>query len=218
MCTELTLHWHYSTVEITIGIVCLCLPSINLIFERAASRNTTRNRPRTIYQRFSNSRKKNSAGISERTTVFFHEDESTASGAAEMTAAPVADFDAELAMFTDEPHTEGVTEPPPSIIGANADDLVWENAGDGVRISCVRINSDDGRKEGWLTGNPGAGASQVASTSTRNNLPPNMEQFAQEAHRILVPGRIWDGVGRRASEEMTRPCRPGYGSRGYTMR
>ncbi|KAK6840580.1 hypothetical protein PG995_016334 [Apiospora arundinis] len=206
------------TIEITIGMVCLCLPSINLIFERATSHKATHNRPRTIYPRISNSRKKNSAGISERTTVFLHENGSTASGTPEMTAGPVVDFDAELAMFSDEPHSPGVTEPPPSINGANADDLVWENARDGVQIRCVKISSADGRKEGWLTGESGADASQNAGSTEIRDGPPNMQQFSEEAQRILVPGRIWDGIGRRNSSEMTQPGRPGPMFRGFTMK
>ncbi|KAK8052854.1 hypothetical protein PG996_012155 [Apiospora saccharicola] len=196
------------TIEITIGMVCVCLPSINLLFERATSRRKkSHNRPRTIYQRFSHSRNKHSVGKSERTTVFLQEDGSTASGGPDMTAAPVLDFDAELAIFTEEPSTGGVTEPPPtSIDGTNSNDLVWESAGDCVRISCMRISSADGRKEGWLTandGDPGASTSQHVCTVPRRPGYQNMEQFRKESQRILVPGRIWDGNGRIATEDMT---------------
>ncbi|KAK8069083.1 hypothetical protein PG994_005699 [Apiospora phragmitis] len=145
-------------------------------------------------RRFSKYRRKNSLGASERTTVFLQEDGSTASGGPEMIAAPVLDFDAELAMFTEEP---------PSMSGANSDDLVWEHAGDCVRISCMRISSADGRKEGWLTpsntSDPGASASQHACATTRRNEQLNMEQFSREAHKILVPGRIWDGIEGRGA-------------------
>lgn len=187
-------------------MVCLCLPSINLIFERATSRKTSHNRPRTIYPCFSNSRKKNSVGLSERTTVFLQEGGSTASRGLEMTAAPVLDFDAELAMFTEEPRAGGVAEPPPSINGTAPDGLVCEAAGDCERISCVRITSADGRKEGWLTSNdddPGASETQHVTAAARRTGQPNMEQFRKEAQRILVPGRIWDGRGRIAGEEIT---------------
>ena len=147
-----------------------------------------------------------------------HEDESTVSGPAEMTATPVIDFDAELAMFTEESHTGGVIGRPPNIVSANADDLLWEHAGDCVRISCMRVNSADGRKEGWLTGDSGASASQDAGTTSRSGGPPNMEQFSQEAQRILVPDRIWDGIGRRVSAELTGPHQPNQGTRAYTMK
>ncbi|KAK8085322.1 hypothetical protein PG997_006593, partial [Apiospora hydei] len=197
------------TIEITIGMICLCLPSINLIFERATARRASHNRPRTIYQRCSNLRKRNSVGVSERTTVFLQEDESTASGGPETTAAPVLDFDAELAIFTEESRTGGVTEPPPSINGTNSDDLVGEHAGNCARVRCMNISSADGRKEGWLTsnidnpGDSGASTSPPACATPRRIGQGNMEQFRRESQRILVPGRIWDGIGRGGSEETT---------------
>ncbi|KAK7932422.1 hypothetical protein PG985_003134 [Apiospora marii] len=195
------------TIEITIGIVCLCLPSINLLFERATSQKTSQNRPRTIYERFSNSRKKTSVGLSERTTVFLQEDRSAGSGGPEMTAAPVLDFDAELAMFTDEPRTGCVVESPPTgINGTNSDGTIWEGAGGCARTSCMNISSADGRKEGWLTSNdddPGASNSQHVCGPPRRPGYGNMEQFRRESQRILVPGRIWDGRGRCTSEVIT---------------
>ncbi|KAK8044641.1 hypothetical protein PG993_004665 [Apiospora rasikravindrae] len=126
-----------------------------------------------------------------------------------MAAAPVLDFDAELAMFTEEPRTGGVTEPPPSINGADFEDLVEGHARDGVRVSCVKISSADGRKEGWLTsstGDPGesaASANPLACATPRRTGQGNMEQFRRESQRILVPGRIWDGKGRGSGEEIT---------------
>ncbi|KAG7112840.1 hypothetical protein HYQ44_009191 [Verticillium longisporum] len=141
-------------VELTVGLICACLPSVNLLFERhqsARKRSTARNVPRT--GRWSPAVDKTShwwdTVTGRRTadaTALTTTSQTPATALSQTAMTEVAPsqqqtcppshhrqmtFDVELAMFTGQP-----------VDGASAEPE--------VKGSDVRINSFEGRREGWL--------------------------------------------------------------------
>ena len=186
---------HVRTIEITIGIVCACLPAINLMLEKQNAARVSQNRPRT---RFFSSvvAMKSSIGSSVLKSIHATHTRRETGSAAGAGPSP---------WCTDE--ETGLHE---TRTGGR-----WVDRGKGDEIEvnqllvgrCIRLNSKDGREEGWLraAGSEPSGAGANAppggedlTASARGGV--TLQQLRQDPREILVPDRIWDGK-RRSHEE-----------------
>lgn len=126
--------------------MCACLPSINLLLEKHWKKKPSPNRPRTGWK--NNVHRANGKAMNIFNTLTDHTHVSTVSRAPQSQPQPSQmSFDVELAMLTGQPMTKTSREHAPS--------------SDEYRAH--RMNSSDGRREGWL-----APAKDVKGDTRRN--------------------------------------------------
>lgn len=123
-------------LEITIGFVCACLPSLNLLIERHRSK---RRRRRSMQQTPPTSLQRAKSFLcrdrSSRTTPAMARSDWNASTVNDNTHPAIINFDMELAMLTGEPMGRRPQRPDnqPTI------------------LPCRSVDSLQGRRDGWLS-------------------------------------------------------------------
>lgn len=176
------------------GLVCACLPAINLMLEKRNAARVSQNRPRT---RFLSSivAWKSSLGSSvlKSTHVTHNHREDVYTTGVGRSPWHV---DEEVGL------QEIPTGRRASTTGKDADIEVNQL----LVGPCIRLNSKDGRDEGWLrreSGGTGVHAGPSTSEPTTSAGGVTLQQLRQDPREILVPDRIWDG--KRRSHEETSP-------------
>ncbi|KAK2015793.1 integral membrane protein [Colletotrichum eremochloae] len=169
-----------TALELVIGLVCACLPSINILHERLGKREPkfSGNRPRTAHE--IKQRNQNSHSSSYLWSLMTGKQTTSApteSPTAERTSSPQfrTNFDTELAILSGQSIAENPQKDEQGTVTAQH----AENWG------CKpRINSIDGRREGWLvTG---------AESSTQGERIPRWKHHEIEARKS------WEAVWERA--------------------
>lgn len=185
------------TIEITLGIVCACLPAINLMLEKHNAARVSQNRPRT---RFVSSIMawKNSLGSSILKSIHVtqvrHEDVNT-------TGASRSPWYVDEEIGLQDIRAGGRRSTTSKSYNVEVDQLLIGR--------CTRLSSKDGREEGWLSprnSEPGGSGADVASGTSDPTVSPRgvtLQQLRQDPREILVPDRIWDG--KRRSHEGSGP-------------
>ncbi|KZL77962.1 integral membrane protein [Colletotrichum tofieldiae] len=173
------INYNFRALELVIGVVCACLPSMNILYERMRRGGTkpTGNLPRTAHDI-----KRDSMGSSYLWSMMTRKHSKPAR--TEFTVAKHAtspdyrsNFDTELAILTGQPMgTNLPKEELDTEIRQNPDDWVYN----------PRANSMDGRREGWLA--PGAESSIQGFERERM---PNWQHHEIEARKS------WEAVWER---------------------
>lgn len=190
------------TGELSIGIVCACLPTVNILLERGASRQGTGQHrgPRNI----ESTNKKKSKGSSARLSSWLSSKLTTIT-----TATTTTNRDQPTTMeHTTVIHQVNVDVELGTITETVGEEEMDITRGQG-RSGRTRVMSVDGRREGWLAPLPGQEPrqqQQSKSSSNHNGHPTRVEVevVAVEEDNNNVPpwDFIWDG--RRTAFTETR--------------
>ncbi|KAI5458802.1 hypothetical protein BGZ63DRAFT_362455 [Mariannaea sp. PMI_226] len=123
-------------IELTIGFVCACLPSLNIIIEKCCSGR----RSQRDQQSASSWPRRKGFLQRNRTTgaTPFNAPSDLPRSTADESPTTVANFDTELAMLGSEPGEPAPRKPEGQVIRP-------------VSAKCRRISSSEGRSEGWLS-------------------------------------------------------------------
>lgn len=190
---SVTTDMQYRTGELSIGIVCACLPSVNLLLERRASKKclyqndssdiTTKDKHRP-----KSSSKFSSWITSKRSTTTTHTPttwEQSTTGPNHTTVYQV-DIDVELGTITE-------------IAGEDDMDII---RGQG-RSGRTRVMSMDGRREGWLAPSTGQQKKNNKNHDPKTGLPTSSSEVVFVGESNIPPWDfIWDG--RRTAFTDTR--------------
>ncbi|KAK1991999.1 integral membrane protein [Colletotrichum falcatum] len=184
-------------LELVIGLVCACLPSINILYERLRNHEPKPegNRPRTA--REVKRRKQNSQSTSYLWSLMTGKQTRHAPTEIPMPEPAVSpplrtDFDTELAIISGQPTGEA----PPTLPKEEWETETVQNTED--YVFNPRANSSDGRREGWLVG---GGAEDFAQKSERERMP-------QWQHHEIEARKSWEAVWERAVPVMDLPPIP----------
>ncbi|OHW94173.1 integral membrane protein [Colletotrichum incanum] len=172
-------NYNCRALELVIGVVCACLPSTNILYERIRRGET---KPKGNLPRTAHDIKQKSLGSSYLWSMMTGKQSKPARTEftmAEPATSPNyrANFDTELAILTGQPM--GTTLPKEELdieMRQNSDDWVYN----------PRANSMDGRREGWLA--PGAESSVQGFERER---VPNWQHHEIEARKS------WEAVWER---------------------
>ncbi|KAI0594935.1 integral membrane protein [Biscogniauxia sp. FL1348] len=179
-----------TTIEITIGLICACLPSINILIEKhwggrlLSSRDP--NSPRTVSD---TKRKRYNSRFSSwwgsRVTQPTTQSSSPVLSATEGSPRDSVDFDVERQMLSGKPIHMGQLEHSNSSVH-------------GRNLSL--INSAEGRREGWLTQEEEDPAGNMANSSLgghgeiRKTVEISLQLSCATGNEFRLPDKIWDGT------------------------
>lgn len=184
-------------VEISIGLICACLPSVNILYEHCTAARTLPNTPRTSTPRSSSHRKRITwSGLGAKDDRYQPSGDSERSGGSDARTStpnkePLVNFDLELAMISGDNSIRD-TQDPEGIFSNSPNDYP----------SCSildRADSSDGRREGWLSPErPGIRPSY--QTGRLNARGDGCERDRDDVSSRLAEvsgnrpwSRIWDG-------------------------
>ncbi|KAI9172570.1 Satratoxin biosynthesis SC22 cluster protein [Paramyrothecium foliicola] len=173
------------TIELTIGMVCACLPPINLLIERWRSSKPSRNQTRAgflpsldAWKRRVTSQTTETPGLS--TTL---EGTRNREGDGNTALDDVETGSMNEARETQRPHPRNEDD--------EADDLHHLDL-----AKLLKYDSEDARREGWLMEEANENEIRLEEDLTMHRAQVTMEQLRQDARDVLIPDRIWDGVRR----------------------
>ncbi|KAI1634381.1 hypothetical protein F4809DRAFT_665628 [Biscogniauxia mediterranea] len=179
-----------TTIEITIGLICACLPSINILIEKRWSGrflpSRDPNSPRTVS---GTKGKRYNSGFSSwwssRVTQPTTQSASPAFSRTEGSPRESVDFDVERQMLSGRPiHMGQVEHSDSSIHGRNLS----------------LINSAEGRREGWLVQEEEDPARNMADNSLgggggiRRTVEISLQLSRATGNEFLLSDKIWDGT------------------------
>ena len=185
------------TIELTIGMVCACLPPINLFIEKffkpIISRNFSRRHllstpsPWRIMKR--------SKWVTGSPCFSTTLDNIPRRAGFDATVVPGNDVEqgyiqGPITAISDRLNVEPVAE----LEGLHHLDLQ----------KLLRHDSADGRREGWLATKNSDDSSFVEGQSEAISNPRaqvTLQQLRQDARELIIPGRIWDGTQRSLEAE-----------------
>ncbi|KAI1498946.1 hypothetical protein F5X99DRAFT_420227 [Biscogniauxia marginata] len=154
-----------TTIEITIGLICACLPSVNILIEKHWAGRLRSvcdpNSPRTI------------SGPKAK------ESTSPASSTARETSCYPLDFDVEQQMLSGKPIHMGQGEYPSSGI-----------YGGGLSL----INSVEGRREGWLIREGKNTAEISGGIQIQRTVEVSLQWSQATGNECRMSDKIWDGT------------------------
>ncbi|KAK1978325.1 integral membrane protein [Colletotrichum cereale] len=172
-----------TALELVIGVVCACLPSTNILYERLrkCEQKPTGNQPRTVHDIKNRIQKSQSSSYLWSLMTGKH----TRSARTEFPTTGQANsprlrtnFDTELAILNGQPM--GATP--------SKEDLEAQPVQDAENwVYNPRANSIDGRREGWLV----AGAESSTQGTERERIP-------RWQHHEIEARRSWEAVWERA--------------------
>ncbi|WYZ46841.1 hypothetical protein EsH8_IX_001066 [Colletotrichum jinshuiense] len=158
-------------IELTIGLVCACLPSVNVLFKRhqtVRERAREFNVPRT--RQFGSTHKKEFSNLWDTVTGKTRTVDTAAVAVLEPETPPQSSM-VEVARGQ-------IGQPPLTSfshdLNSSTGQLVDENPGTGVMKLDSRVNSTDGRSDGWLS--------------------PRTEGDVERAQRNVAGTRIWSTI------------------------
>ncbi|KAK1574022.1 uncharacterized protein LY79DRAFT_524717 [Colletotrichum navitas] len=182
-----------TALELVIGLICACLPSINILYERIrkSGPKPTGNRPRTV--REAKHKKQNPQSISYLWSLVTGKQTRSA-----LTEAPIT-----VGANSPQLETNFDTEPA-ALSGPKMKAINPEEDLETETVQCVgncvfnsRANSIDGRREGWLVAE--------AESSTKGS---ERERIPRWQHHEIEARNSWEAVWERAVPVCDLPTIP----------